>query len=224
MIAVSTTAMRGYGVDMMRWRLVLGAVAGVVLAAAAPQAAFAKTNKCVDPVTKAVTLSDLPCRESLAPTPAQAAASAEAERLAQIEEAARQAARRSDRQLRDKYPNEAAHRRAHVAELLEASRMLRMPTARFWELVAQRKPLDVEAAFYVGKPLPPELKRKVDANEAAFAALVDVFRGVQLEIAKIDAQYGNERARLSRLWAGAPLGSMGPLPAVPAPTLPPPRR
>jgi len=46
-----------------------------------------------------------------------------------------------------------------------------------------------------------------------------VFRGLQLEFAKIDAQFENERARLSRLWAGAPPGSMGLLPA--APPLPP---
>jgi hypothetical protein len=221
MMAASALTMRGDGVAMKKWRLVLGAVAGMVLAAAGPPAAFAKAYKCVDPVNKAVTLSDLPCRESLAPTPAQAAASAEAERQAQIEEEARQSARRADRQLRDKYPDEAAHRRAHVAALLEVSRMMRVPTARYWDLVTQRKPLDAEAAFYVGKPLPPDLKRKIDANEAAFAALVDVFRGLQLEVVTIDLQFANERVRLSRLWAGAPLGSMGPLPAVPSPTLPP---
>ncbi len=205
---------------MKQWRLVLGMVAGIGLAAACQDAAFARMNKCVDPVTKAVTLSDLPCKESLAPTPAQAAASAEADRQAEIEEAGRQAARRADRQLRDKYPDQASHRRAHHNELLEVSRMLRGPTARYRELVEQRKPLDVQAAFYVGKPLPLELKRKFDANEAAFAALVDVFRGLQLEVAAIDAQFGNERARLSRLWAGAPPGSMGPLPAASAPSLP----
>jgi hypothetical protein len=205
---------------MTKWRLVLGAVAGIGLAVAGQGPAFAKLNKCVDPVTKAVTLSDLPCRETRAPTAAEAAASAEEARKAEIEEENQRGARRTDRQLRDKYPDEAAHRRAHVAELLEVSRMMRAPTIRFWDLVEQRKPLDVQAAFYVGKALPPELKGKIDANEAAFAALTDVFRGLQLDTAKIDAQFGNERTRLSRLWAGASPGSMGPLPPAPVPTLP----
>jgi hypothetical protein len=80
-----------------------------------------------------------------------------------------------------------------------------------------RKPLEDQAAFYVGKPRPPILQRAIDANDASFTALTDVFHGLESEVADIVARYDGERDRLRKLWAGAPLGSMGLLAPASAP-------
>lgn len=169
-------------------------------------------------MTKAVTWTEV-CRWPQGPTPAELAASAEEMRKRSLEDEARKRVVREDRQLLTKHPDAARHRRAHLDELAEVSRKMRVPTARFWTLMEERKPLDVQAAFYVGKPMPPDLKRRIDASEAAFAALVDVFGDLQLELAQVDARFANERDRLGRLWSGAPLGSMGPLPVAATPPL-----
>lgn len=198
----------------------VAAIAGIVIAAGCPGLALAKVHICVDPVTKARTASDFECKEALAPTPAELAASAEALRKDGIARDAIRNAERADRQLRDKYPDEASLRKAHVAELEGVIRNVRRSTERLAEVSVQRKPLDEQLAFYRGKPLPPGLKSAVDANDASFVALTIVFQQLQIDVAEIDARYGNERERLRKLWAGAPLGSMGLLPPAAAASRP----
>jgi hypothetical protein len=188
-------------------RLLLRAV--LVVGLAAPGWALAKVHRCVDPVTKTVTLSDLECGQDRVPTPAEAAASIEAARVAGIAADARKAAERADRQLVNRFPDEATHRTAQVADLNDVIVNLRVALRRLEQLKVERKPLDEEAKFYVGKPLPPVLKRSIDASEASFAALVDVFHSLETQVAEIVAKFGIERERLLKLWAGTPPGSMG---------------
>ncbi|HEY4958252.1 MAG TPA: hypothetical protein VII31_10600 [Caldimonas sp.] len=192
----------------MRPRLLLGGLAAVAVAAA-HGSAFAKVYTCVDPVTQARTLSQFPCPTPAAEPPADPAAKEKAERAATIAAELKQAGVRADRQLLLKYPDEAAHRKVHVTDLEGVVRNIRLTRARFAELVTQRKPLDEEAAFYKGKPLPLPLQRKIDASDASFDALSDVFRGLQSDVADIEATRGVELERLRKLWAGAPAGSMG---------------
>lgn len=198
----------------------LAAMAIVVIAAGGQEAAFAKVYVCVDPVTKARTVTQFECKETQAPTPAELAAGAEAVRDASIARDARLAAERADRQLLNRFPDEATHRKAHVAELEGVIVHVRRAAARFAELSVQRKPLDEQSEFYRNKPLPPALKRAVDANDASFAALKTVFQQLQVEVAEIDTRYAKERDWLRKLWAGAPPGSMALLPPAPAPSRP----
>jgi hypothetical protein len=186
----------------------------LILGMAAPGWALAKVYRCTDPVTKAVTISDIECRQERVPTPAEAAASTEAARIAAIAADGKRAAERADRQLRDKFPDEATHRKARVADLDDVNLNLRGAMRRLQQLKVERKPLDEEAKFYLGKPFPPVLKRSIDASEASFAALTDLFRGLEMQVAEIVARYRIERERLGKLWAGAPPGSMGLLPPV----------
>ena len=67
----------------------------------------------------------------------------------------------------------------------------------------QRKPLNDEAAFYSGKPLPLTLQRKIEASDASFNALTDVFIGLRAEVATIEATRTAELEQLRKLWAGA---------------------
>jgi len=190
----------------------------LILGLAAPGWAFGKVYKCVDPVTKAITASDTPCRLAQGPTPAEAAASADEARAAAIQAEIKREAARADRQLLNRFPDEASLRQAQRAELEGAARNIDHAKVRLDQLIAERKPLDEEAKFYVGKRLTPALKRSIDASDASFNALADVFRGQEQQVVDIVAKYGTERERLSKLWAGAPPGSMGLLAPTAAPS------
>lgn len=137
-----------------------------------------------------------------------------AERRAALERAARADATRRDRNLMSRYPDEAAHRKAREAALEPVRQAMRSSAKRLSELSAERRKLDDEAEFYAGRALPLALKQRIDANDAGAAALRAATRTQEAELARIDALYEAELARLQRLWAGAPPGS---LPAAPPP-------
>ena len=65
-----------------------------------------------------------------------------------------------------------------------------------------------EAEFYKGKPLPPKLKQQLDANEAAAEAQRVLIENQKAELVRINKLYDTELARLKKLWAGAPPGSL----------------
>ncbi len=116
---------------------------------------------------------------------------------------AQRAAAKADRQLLGKFPDEAAHRQLYLSKLDGVNSNIRFSAARFAELVVQRKPLNDEAAFYSGKPLPLTLQRKIEASDASFNALTDVFNGLRAEVATIEATRTAELEQLRKLWAGA---------------------
>ena len=124
---------------------------------------------------------------------------------------------RRDRNLMQRYPNEAAHAKARQAALEPARVGMRASEERLQALAAERKPLQSETEFYVGKSLPTELKLKLDANDAAVAAQRDFIRNQQAEMARLNASFDVELARLKKLWAGAAPGSLGPLETAAAP-------
>jgi hypothetical protein len=171
--------------------------------------ATAKVYDCVDPRTKAVTKSDIPCPTARGPTMVEAVAGAEATRQAVIDEQIHRAAKRADDQLLEKYPDEATYRKLRAADLEPVIRQIGQATARFFELIAERKPLDLEAEFYKGKPLPAWLQKKIEASEISFKVQTQVFRDLEHELAGVVRKYHDPRERLGKLWAGAAPGSMG---------------
>ncbi len=197
-------------------RLVAIAIAGAALAMG-PGAAFGKVYKCVDPKSKAVTLSQFPCPDARSPSMAEAASSVETARIATIEDEARQSAARADRQLLERFPDEASHRRAEAVEIDGVMRNIRLAMRRFDELADKRKGLDTEAAFHPRGPMPAPLRRSIDDNDGSFNGLADAFRGQERSVTDIVARYRVERERLHKLLAGASAGSMGPLDASSAP-------
>ena len=119
---------------------------------------------------------------------------------------------RRDRNLMARYPSEEAHDRAREAALDNVRLAIRNSELRLRELEAARKPLLDEAEFYVGKALPPKLRSALDANDAAVEAQRTASATQGAELDRINRIYDVELERLRRLWAGAPPGSMGPLP------------
>lgn len=135
------------------------------------------------------------------------------------ERAARRAAEveavRRDRNLRLRYPNEAAHQKARLAALDDFNRTLQLSHKRLEALAAEKKPLLEEAEFYVGRTMPTRLKQQLDGIDAAAEAQRALIQNQQAETLRINATFDAELARLRKLWAGAPPGSLGPMPAAP---------
>lgn len=132
------------------------------------------------------------------------------ERRAQAERAAQLDAIRRDRNLIARFPNEAAHRKAREASLDTVRLAIRASEQRLAELAIERKPLLDEAEFFKGKTMPAPLKQQLDANDVAVEAQRVATQNQQAELARINRLYDDELARLQKLWAGAPAGSLGP--------------
>jgi hypothetical protein len=134
------------------------------------------------------------------------------QRDAEAEEVARKDAIRRDRNLMQRFPSEAAHATAREKALDDIRISVRNSEARIAQLKAERKPLEDEREFYVGKPLPTKLKLSLDSNDASLEAQKALAQNQQTELLRITALYDAELLRLKKLWAGATPGSLGPLP------------
>ena len=133
-------------------------------------------------------------------------AAAEA-RLAQVD------AVRRDRNLGARYPSEMTHQRARESALDTVRLAIKATEIRLRDLAQQREPLQNEAEFYQGKPLPPKLKAAMDANDAALDAQKSSAATQTAELDRINKLYDIELERLRRLWAGAAPGTLGTLSA-----------
>ncbi len=201
-------------------------------------ASAAKIYSCVDSAGKRLT-SDRPIAECTAreqrllnadgsikkvlPPTMTADERADAE-AREREQAARRAAEvdavRRDRNLRMRYPNEAAHQKARLAALDDLKRTLQLSERRLEALAAEKKPLLDEAEFYVGRAMPTRLKQQLDGIDATAEAQRALIQNQQAETQRINATFDAELARLRKLWAGAPPGSLRPTPPVPASAAP----
>lgn len=214
------------------WVLVALCTAGLAQAAPAP------IYSCVDAAGKRLT-SDRPIPECatrdqrvlnpdgsvkkvLPPTPtADERAEQEArDRQAAAARSAQQDAVRRDRNLTNRFPNEAAHTKARIDALDDVRKSVQLSERRMALLAAERKPLMDEAEFYVGKALPSKLKQQLDANDATTEAQRTLIQNQQTEVVRINALFDAELARLRKLWSGAPAGSMGTLATAAAASAP----
>lgn len=154
------------------------------------------------------------------PTVEERAAAEAKEREDAAERAARKDAVRRDRNLLSRFPDEVTHGKARAKALDDIGSSVRISETRITLLKAERKPLLDEAEFYVGKSLPAKVKSGLDANDAALDAQKQLVQSQQGEIVRINSLFDVELARLKKLWAGSPAGSLGPI-AVPPPPPPP---
>lgn len=213
-----------------QWRHVSKVLAACVLATSAGAGAVAASPaagiySCVDAQGRRLT-SDRPIpecldreqrvlnrdgsqRQVLPPrlTPEQRAAMEEQRRAQALAEAARKDAIRRDRNLVHRFPDEAVHARARANALEDSQRLITAAERQLAELNKERRALDAETEFYKGRRLPPRLRAQIDANDAQQLAQQDVIETQRDELARINALYDAELARLRRLWAGAPPGT-----------------
>ena len=118
---------------------------------------------------------------------------------------------RRDRTLLARYRDEEAHRKARATSLDTVKLAMKASEQRMLQLAAERRPLLDEAEFYKGKPLPGKLKAAMDANDAALDAQRSSMANQEAEVGRVNRLYDVELERLRKLWAGARLGSLGPL-------------
>jgi hypothetical protein len=105
------------------------------------------------------------------------------------------------RRLKAKYPNETTLRKDRDIRLEDGRHRIARLQESIAKLVAERKPLTDDAEFYVGKPLPPDLKRKLEANATSISAQTDLLRTQQQEMADLEKQFSDQLDRLKELWA-----------------------
>lgn len=134
-----------------------------------------------------------------------------AERKAAEERSAYADSVRRDRNLKARFPNEAAHNRARDAALEAVRASMRASEKRIKELEAERKPLKEEAEFYRGRKMPARLRQQIEANETSIAAQRELIQNQEAELVRINRLYDAELAHLRKLWNGAQPGSIGPI-------------
>jgi hypothetical protein len=134
----------------------------------------------------------------------------ERERAATAARTAKLEAARRDRSLLTRYPDEAAHARARAAAIDSVNKLLRASEGRLVELAKERKPLTADAEFYAGKPLPPQLKAQLDANDVSTEGQRYQIASQKAELDRINKNFDAELQRMKKLWAGAPPGSLEP--------------
>lgn len=145
-------------------------------------------------------------------SPEQAAAAELARREELLANAALADAARYDRNLLSRYRRQADHDRARRAALDDVQAAMQVSERRLAELAQERKALDDEAEFYKGRLAPPNLRRQLDANDAARDAQRLAIASQGEERARVSRRYDVELTRLKKLWAGAMPGSLGPPP------------
>lgn len=152
------------------------------------------------------------------PTADETAAKEQQDLVDKLQTAARSDAVRRDRNLMQRFPDEAAHRKAREKALDELRISAKISMERIAGLLTERKKLDDEKLFYVNdrvnKSLPSQLKQKIDANDASLEAQRSLAQNQVAETDRINALYDAELGRLRRLWSGAQPGSLGPLPGT----------
>lgn len=211
----------------MTGMVVTGVVLGAVVAPALAQSAYpGGIYTCIDAKGRKLT-SDRPIRECtdreqtvlnpsgtvraiVPPTltgPERAAL--EAKQRREAEERARQVEeKRRERALLVRYPNRSMHDKERQEALDSIAVVRQAAINRVKELQRQRKELDTELEFYAKDPskVPPSLRRLVDDNEKSLAVQERFILDQEAEIARVNARFDEELARLQQLWAqiGAP--------------------
>jgi hypothetical protein len=147
---------------------------------------------------------------------AEERAEREAAQLSQQQERSAQVdAVRRDRNLKSRFPNEAAHRRSRESALEGVRVAMKASERRLAELAKDRKPLMDEAEFYTGRNMPLKLKQAIESNDAAVEAQRNAIATQEAELVRINRLHDIELDRLRKLWAGAAPGSLGPVPSMP---------
>ncbi len=162
--------------------------------------------------------SDGSVRKMLPPmlSPEEQSAAEARQRAAEVQRLAQQDAVRRDRNLLQRYRDEAAHQRARESALDDIRQAMQLSEKRLSDLAAERKPMLEEAEFYKGKRLPMKLQHQMDTNDAAAEAQRQSIENQRAELVRVNRLFDEELSRLKRMWAGGAPGSLEKA-AVPVP-------
>ncbi len=113
---------------------------------------------------------------------------------------ARKIEERADRNLVKRYPDRAKHDLARQEAINDIAKSMRISQDRIELLLRDKKRLDDEREFYVGKELPTKLKLDIDKNDSALAAQTKLVVQQKDELARINKLLDEELAHLQTLW------------------------
>ena len=111
---------------------------------------------------------------------------------------------RSDNNLREKYPDVASLRRARDEDLGPARAAVERSKVRLGELDQDRERLARDREFYPKGPLPADLQRRIDQNDALVTAQTQVLKKSQEDVARVAANFDELEATMKRLWVARP--------------------
>ena len=130
------------------------------------------------------------------------AADEEKRRRLEREATEKRVEQRKDEGLLRLYPDAAALEKARQQALAPTLSAIRVSDERSEELLKTRKRLEDEAEFYPNKQqMPAKLKRDLDANDAALAAVKQAQQGRKDELKRVNGNFDATLARLKVLWA-----------------------
>lgn len=111
--------------------------------------------------------------------------------------------KRRNRALLSRYPNRAAHDSERAIAVAQVDEVVKAGVKRAYELVEQRKAINIEMEFYKGdmNKATPALKRRVDENDNNMAAQKRSFADQDSEKQRINLRFDEELAKLKVLWA-----------------------
>ena len=136
------------------------------------------------------------------PTPEQIAAREAEERKKKEEDERQREQMRKDKALLNTYSGlddiESKRQRA----LAQVEREARESERRISLLERQASENRAEAEFYKKKTLPPDLKRRVDENEAALRAEKLLFASKKAEVSQVNVKFDEDRKRYVELTGG----------------------
>jgi hypothetical protein len=141
-----------------------------------------------------------------APLTAEQLAAREAEQQKRREEEERRREQlRKDKALLNTYANLDDIESKRQRSLLQVEREVRESERRISLLERQAAENRTETEFYKRRALPSDLKRRVDENEAALKAEINLYNTKKDEVAQVNVKFDEDRKRYAELTgAGAP--------------------
>lgn len=115
-------------------------------------------------------------------------------------------AARQETAFLSRHATAAAHRSAQRAELVPVVARLGPMQERLALLLKDRRDIDKELEFHVGRPLPPALAARHDANQAQLAGLAQAFQRPEETIRDIEARGRCQVETFGPRWSGAATG------------------
>lgn len=206
-------------VQLIRWLMLFGAWAPVLLVAQAPPPSGVYT--CVDAKGRKLT-SDRPIAEcvdreqrvlnpsgtvqsKIAPEPTQRErAEQEARERKEVEARTLQAEeKRRERALLVRYPSREVHDKERNEAVAQVGVVTQAANRRIDELAQERRNLDVEMEFYKKDPskAPPPLRRQIDNLMQSVTIQRRFIAEQDTEVRRINARFDEELLRLKVLWS-----------------------
>jgi hypothetical protein len=108
--------------------------------------------------------------------------------------------RRRERNLIQRYPNEAVWDRNALETMIEPFKVIDAANKRLLEFDKTTKDLQEEAEFYKKKPMPVTLRRQIEENRYAIEAEHRLIDNKRAEVKLIQSRLTAELVELRRLW------------------------